>query len=155
MLISLLLALFLSLFGCAEKEKNVYSPSWGVNPPDAWGNPKAVTNFHVANVSNARQTITITFYNEDGTHPMGLPYLYAIGGVSGSSSTDQNGRIVMSVPPLNFVAISVLDNGKLHRGFGTITGEVPRGLVASVLLNFPDNLSLMSQTFTINGGNPF
>ncbi len=159
----ILLVLVLPMTSCLDKRAEgaaststiAYIPYWIVNPPDAYGHPMAETGLVVANIGNVKQTITITFFNMDGSQPASLPYDYDLGGITGSSSTDQYGRVVVTLPPLNTVAISLRDNGVLRRGFGTISGEVPGSTVASVLLNFPEDISLMAQTFTINGGNPF
>jgi len=134
---------------------SAYIPSWTVNPPDAWGNPKCSTGFSVANIMNNTQTVTITLYNVDGTPAAGLTYYYSNGGSNGSSYTDSAGKMIFSVQSRNYLAISVVDNGSLQRGFGTISGGSHIGLIATVLINYPDNISLMSQTFAINGGNPF
>jgi hypothetical protein len=144
--------LFLPLIACAG---NAFIATWMVQPPDAWGNPKVVTNFSVANILNQTQTVTITLRNADGSPASGLTYGYSIGGLNGCSVADANGKIILSVPPFNYVTISVLDNGMAHRGYGTIAGDRWNGLIATELINFPDNLSLSLQAVTINGGNPF
>ncbi len=132
------------------------------------------TDIWVSNISNSVQTVTITLYNQNGSPLVSQPYCYRISGSDFvTSATDSNGQMVFSLPASNSVGISLLpsSDGAVHDGYGKITGtsdgtvhdgfrKMPAkpnfGLVAHAFMtNTPAYNTLVQNSISINGGNPF
>lgn len=116
------------------------------------------TGVHISNVATVAQSITIQFFNMDGTPLANFPYTYRLGNnpvTFAQGTTDAQGRATLQVPGLGSAYLSLNTDGVLHSGLGIITGSISHGVIANVLINTPDNPPAFSIPITVNGGSPF